>query len=106
MEEQKVRKMTAQELLDSFYNHHLNELISSWINIAIFEKKDPKEKVGERTMPPITRDQMPMRIEINAKEATEGEQKKFKGQAAILVAIKKREEELKKLKSDEKIYAN
>ncbi len=104
MAQETIRKVSSQELLNKFYNIHLNKLISSWINLEIFEKKDPKEKVGERVMPPMAKGQMPMRMDITAKEALAQEQKRFKGQSKILWAIKKRENELNKLKKEDEIW--
>lgn len=102
--EEKIRKATSQELLNKFHNTHLNELISSWINIKIFEKKDPKERVGERTTPPMAKGQMPMRVDITAKDALDQEQKRFESQAQILRAIKKRENELSKFKKEDELW--
>jgi len=103
-EDPNKRKHTTQELLNLFHNTHLQKLVAAWINIGVFEKIDPKERVGERVAPPLAKGQMPVRIEITAKEALENEHKKFKGQADILRAIQKREKELGKMK-DEELYA-
>lgn len=99
-----IKQNTPSEILDTFYNFHLKELISSWINMELFEGKDPNAQVGFRAGPSMGQNTLPTRIEIRAKEALKNEVSKFENQAMILDAILKKKGELKSIKSPEDIW--
>ena len=102
----KTEQSSIEDQLKSFYNFHLREVTSAWINIKIFEKKDPNEIVGERVGPPIKEGQMGYRVQIKAKEALEQEIKRFNAQREVLLAIQERMQDLKKLRQDPDIWQN
>lgn len=99
-----IEKSNAKDWLNDFYNFHLKELVSAWINIGIFESKKPDEMVGERVAPPMGNNALPSRIQIKAKEALENERKRFKQQSDILKSIVEKMKEYEELNSDEKIW--
>jgi len=103
-EEQKIRKVTPEELLNKFYNFHLNEVISAWINIDIFNKKDPNETVGNKVGPQIGKQGQRAMVEIRAKDALEQEYKRFESQAQILKSIALKLKEYEAMKSPEKVW--
>lgn len=104
MSEEIIKRLTAEDLLNSFFNKHLEQVISCWIDIQIFEKLPPNEPVGERAMPPVADGQPPMRVQIKAKDALANVNKRFASQSGILIAIEKRKRELKTLKSESEIW--
>ena len=61
--------------------------ISAEINIALFEKLDPKEIIGERKVD-LGSNKPPALIRITAKEAIEQETKKRNDNEKVLEAIK------------------
>jgi len=99
-----IKQNTPSEILDTFYNFHLKEIVSSWINIALFKSKDPNEQVGFRAGPSIGKNTLPTRIEVKAKDALKKEVNRFENQAMILDAILKKKGELKSIKSPEDIW--
>lgn len=101
---EEIKKKTAEEDLNTFYNFHLHEIDSAFINIRIFEKREPNEIVGERVGPPIKEGQMGYRVQVKAKEALEQEIKRFNSQRDVLLAIEERLEDIKKLKQDNLIW--
>jgi len=103
-EEQTIRKVSPVELLNKFYNYHLNEIISAWINLSIFSKKDPNETVGSRVGPPIGNKGQRAMVEIRAKDALENEYKRFENQAQILKSIAEKLKEYEAMKSPEKVW--
>ena len=100
----KVRKLSAEEILSSFYNIHLKEVMSAFINIDIYERKNPNDVVGERAGPPLREGQMGLKIQVKAKEALDMEKKRFENQSEVLISIERRLEQLKKIKQDNQIW--
>lgn len=93
-----IKKFTSEELLNDFFNYHLKEVVSSWINIKIFEGMSQTEIVGERTTPGMLGDkQMPVKIPIKVKEALERENQKFNNQIKTIKAIEQRRKEISSL---------
>lgn len=101
-----IKKLLVEDILNKFYNYHLNEAVSAWINIKIFEGKDPKEKVGERVTPSPVKNQVPFRVEVNAGEALNREVQRFNNQRNVLIVIERRLADVKKLKNDSEIWRN
>lgn len=102
-----LRKVSVKEMLNGFYNVHLKEVMSAWIDIDIYSRmveEDPNQVVGEQVGPTLKEGQMPTKIQIRAKDMLKNTEKKFMSQSNILVSIEKRLEELTKLKEDKEIW--
>ena len=96
MENQEVKKATIEEVLISFYNGHLREFLAAAVRLKASQDSDPNEVLGFRESPPLGPNQMPMRIDLRAKEMVPMEEKNYNIQAKFLRAVEGRLEDYKK----------
>ena len=94
MEEQKVKEITADEHLMVFKNGHLRDFIAACVKLETIKQYDPNETAGVRQMPPLN-GQMPILIDVKAKDAVKNAEKEVDTQSKFLIAIEKVGEQFK-----------
>jgi hypothetical protein len=93
--EHKIARLTKEDILNSFYNKHLELYVSATINTILFRNKKSDEIVGEVREGMSAG--MPVGRSIKAKEALFKETEKRNAQKDILNAIKFLEDNEKEL---------
>ena len=81
-----ITKMTAEDMLTSFYNKFLEQYVSAIIDIDIYSHMGPDEDAYTKTAGQDNRGQ-PMLYKVKAKEAIEERKKMAKSAKGVLDAI-------------------
>ena len=92
MEDKKVRKLSVDEMLNSFHNKFLERYVSLVIDSEIYGRMDPNETAYEKNLaqgqlPPGTQVPKSLKIRVTAKEALEDLGEQLKGGRRILDSI-------------------
>src|SRR3990167_7644366 len=77
-----------QRLVTVFKNGHLRDFIAACVKLETIKQYDPNETAGVRQMPPLN-GQMPILIDVKAKDAVKNAEKEVDTQSKFLIAIEK-----------------
>jgi len=86
MKELRIVALTEEEMLNKFWNTHLEKATSHRINVKIWGSMGPDEVAGLAQVP-MGNNQLPGTIEVKVKDALKEEKEKLKSQERILDAI-------------------
>lgn len=87
----KIRQYSAEEVLYSFWNKHLDAYMAAKINVLLGKKKvaeDPEKVVGYETLPPMGRNMPPSVRDLRAKDYLKKFEAQLKQQKDLLDVIK------------------
>ena len=77
-------RLTAEEVLNEYYNRHLSKLISAWADKLLYGDRDPEETAFVRHDPPPGKGMLPIERKFKVKEVLPEIEKTFKNEAKVL----------------------